>query len=65
MGIFYICYMHIELKKPITEKKIVEALSKIKKSAKKKGFDPEKYAGKVKFDVDPIKYQKQVRDEWE
>jgi hypothetical protein len=31
---------------------------------KRKGIDLSKYAGKVKFDMDPQEYQRQVRDEW-
>jgi hypothetical protein len=31
----------------------------------KKGFDPTKYAGKIKFPIDGLKYQKLVRNEWD
>lgn len=31
---------------------------------KRKGIDLSKYAGKVIFDVDPVAYQRQLRDEW-
>jgi hypothetical protein len=31
---------------------------------KRKGIDLSKYAGKVKFDIDPVEYQRQIRDEW-
>ena len=33
--------------------------------ATQKGFDAKKYEGKIKFPVDGLTYQKQVRDEWE
>lgn len=40
-------------------KRINEAISK----APKKGIL--KYAGKLKTAIDPLEYQKQMRDEWE
>lgn len=32
--------------------------------ATRKGLDAKKYEGKIKFPVDGLTYQKQVRDEW-
>ena len=41
------------------KKRIEEAISKAPKK------DIMKYAGKLKTDIDPLEYQKQMRDEWE
>ena len=41
------------------KKKVNEAISKAPKS------DIMKYAGKLQTDIDPLEYQKQMRDEWE
>jgi len=41
------------------KRKVDEVISK---SSKK---DIMKYAGKLKTDIDPLKYQSQMRDEWE
>lgn len=41
------------------KKRVDEAISK---SPKK---DIMKYAGKLKTDIDPLEYQRQMRDEWE
>jgi hypothetical protein len=32
---------------------------------KPKGFDAKKYAGKIKLNLDPVDYQRQMRDEWD
>lgn len=42
----------------------LKAIANQPKSARK-GFDPTKYAGKIKFPMDGLTYQKKVRDEWE
>ena len=41
------------------KKKVNEAISKTPKS------DIMKYASKLQTDIDPLEYQKQMRDEWE
>lgn len=49
--------------KEIPDKKHVTAeLVALKK--KRKPTDLSKYAGKVKFDIDPVEYQRQIRSEW-
>lgn len=47
---------------PIEElrKKLDKAISK-----KTKGVDTSKYSGILKSDLDPLEYQKKMRDEWE
>lgn len=45
-------------------KEMLEALQKLSNETPYKGFDALKYAGKVKCDIDPLVYQKQMRDEW-
>lgn len=41
------------------KRKMNEAISKSPKG------DIMKYAGKLQTDIDPLDYQKQIRDEWE
>jgi hypothetical protein len=59
--------MVIIIKKDAPANAVEEALKTIANQPKKaqKGFDPSKYAGKIKFPVDGLTYQKQIRDEWE
>jgi hypothetical protein len=58
--------MIVTIKKdaPASEiKKAMEAIAE--ERATRKGFDAKKYAGKIKFPVDGLTYQKQIRSEWE
>ncbi len=59
--------MVIRISKDAPANAIDEALKLIASQPKKplKGFDPSKYAGKIKFPMDGLTYQKMVRDEWE
>ncbi|OIN59747.1 hypothetical protein [Arsenicibacter rosenii] len=59
--------MVIRIKKDAPASAIDEALKTLANQPKtaRKGFDPKKYAGKIKFPADGLTYQKQVRDEWE
>ena len=41
------------------KKRVDEAISKAPKK------DIMKYAGKLQTDIDPLEYQRQMRDEWE
>jgi hypothetical protein len=41
------------------KKRVDEAISKSPKN------DIRKYAGKLKTDIDPLEYQRHIRDEWE
>ncbi len=58
--------MVIIIKKDAPANAIDEALKTIANQPKKaqKGFDPSKYAGKLKRGFDGMEYQKQVRNEW-
>jgi len=48
--------------KPISElRKKIEQL----KSLKSKGFKSSKYSGILKRKIDPLKVQKELRDEWQ
>jgi hypothetical protein len=38
---------------------------KSKANLKKNGFPAHQFAGKVKFEGDPVEIQRQLRDEWE
>lgn len=53
--------MTTQVKKIQSAKKLSHALSRIKPI---KRFDASKHLGKVKWDEDPLKYQKRLRDEW-
>jgi hypothetical protein len=54
--------MIVEIKKPITKAKLKKAEQLLKR--KSKGFDAEKYAGKIKWGADAISIQREMRDEW-
>ncbi len=45
-----------------SRKELDEALAKLSK--KPKGINLKKYFGKVKFKMDGLEYQKQIRNEW-
>jgi len=47
---------------PIAE--IVKILNRIT-TPSNRGIDSTKYAGKLKLGIDPVKYQKSLRDEWQ
>lgn len=58
--------MVVVIKKDAPLAAIKDGMKAIKEDkAVRKGFDAKKYAGKIKFPVDGLTYQKQVRDEWE
>jgi hypothetical protein len=54
--------MIIEIKMPITKQKLMKAERLLNK--KIKGFDAKKYAGKIKWNADPVDIQRTMRDEW-
>ncbi|MBC8047782.1 MAG: hypothetical protein H7Y00_13375 [Fimbriimonadaceae bacterium] len=56
--------MVVVLNKKLSKKEI-DAVIKKTVSKKKKGFDPDKYVGKVKWNEDAVSYQKEVRNEWD
>lgn len=45
------------------KKQMQEALKNASKSAKKKDISP--FFGKIKLKIDPLEYQKKMRNEWE
>ena len=53
--------MPIIIKKIRSVKTLTDALNKVKPV---KRFDANKYLGKVKWDEDPIEFQKRIRNEW-
>jgi hypothetical protein len=53
--------MAVKVKKIRTAKSLTVALNKVKSV---KRFDASKHLGKVKWDEEPLKYQKRIRDEW-
>jgi hypothetical protein len=58
--------MVVVIKKDAPPSAIQDAMKAIaEERSTRKGFDAKKYAGKIKFPVDGLTYQKQVRDEWE
>jgi len=64
--ISYICLkqvrMTIIIKKNQSKATIQQLLSKI---PRKKQFTASKYCGVLKLSVDPLKFQKEIRSEWE
>ena len=58
--------MVVIIKKDAPASAMDDALKAIANQPKpaRKGFDPKKYAGKLKRGFDGMEYQKQVRDEW-
>ena len=59
--------MVIKIQKPLTKAKLEKAEKKlIERRGKLKGFDAQKFSGKLKGVFgDPIAYQTKVRNEWE
>lgn len=55
--------MAVEIKKPITRKRIDEALKKAS-SRSKKGFQAGKHYSKVDWPEDAVALQKRLPDEW-
>ena len=47
------------------KKKVLETFLATEPSKSRSVSDISKYAGSVKFSMDPIKYQKKTRGEWE
>jgi len=56
-----IAIMNTEIKKIRTVKTLTDALRKIKPG---KCFNADKHLGKVKWNEDPLEFQKRIRDEW-
>jgi len=53
--------MIIQITNKTTKEQISKFFNKLKIG---KSLDAKKYCGALKWDVDGLKYQKQVRDEW-
>ncbi len=53
--------MVISIKKNMTKEKFNDLLQKLKR---KKKFKAERHRGKVKWDEDALKYQRNSRNEW-
>lgn len=51
------------IKKGTPKKEIIKQINKVISKRSKKGIM--QYAGKLKTDIDPLEYQKKMRDEWE
>ncbi|HOX81387.1 MAG TPA: hypothetical protein PLJ60_03510 [Chryseolinea sp.] len=56
--------MIVEIKKPITKAKLAKAHRTIQNKKKKKGFNPDQFLGKVKWEGDGVSIQRLMRDEW-
>jgi len=54
--------MTIEIKNPVTKEKVQSAIEQLNSGTEKKSL--RKHFGKLKRNLDPVEYQKQVRDEW-
>ena len=53
--------MVVVIKKGMKRKEIEKLLSKL---PKRKGLDAKKYSGILKSRIDPLEYQRQMRNEW-
>ena len=53
--------MIIEITKKTTKEQIAKFLNKLKIG---KSLDAKKYCGALKWDIDGLEYQKQMRNEW-
>jgi hypothetical protein len=56
--------MLVIIKKGTPVKEILDKINNLLTS-KKKGFNAEKYLGILKPERDPIKFQRELRNEWE
>lgn len=59
--------MLIEIKKPVTVRKLAAAERKLaaaRKKAKGKGFDAHRFCGAIKWEGDAVEIQRKMRDEW-
>jgi hypothetical protein len=54
--------MALNVKKINNPKNLTEALKRIKPT---KMFNAKKHLGKVKWEEDPVEYQKRIRNEWD
>ncbi len=54
--------MIIEIKKPVTKEKVMQALTHIAKEGKKKSL--RKHFGNLKRGLNGVDYQKKIRNEW-
>jgi hypothetical protein len=53
--------MVIRIEKEYDKKKVNTLIKQLKPS---KVFDAKKFAGKIKWEEDPVEYQKRIRNEW-
>ncbi len=53
------------IKRGSTKEQIRAELDRLAKEKKKKGIDLDKYCGSINLKEDPLKLQKQWRNEWE
>lgn len=56
--------MTYRIKKGTSLKDFNKLLQSITNKSVKKGFQAKKYCGILTTDIDPLDYQKQLRDEW-
>lgn len=56
--------MTIEIKKPITRAKLAKAGKMFQNKKGKKGFNADLFFGKINWQMDGVKFQRMVRNEW-
>ena len=56
--------MTIKISNKASKAEIEKALTKFSKEKKGKGFEPQKYFGKLVRNLDGLTYQRSVRNEW-
>jgi hypothetical protein len=53
------------IKKGTSIQEVKKLLGKAVNEARKKRLNVERFSGVLKTDIDPLEYQKQIRNEWE
>ncbi len=56
--------MIVEIKKNITQSKLDKAQKTIQRNRAKKGFNPDPFTGKIKWEMDGLSIQRMMRNEW-
>lgn len=56
--------MEVVIKRGMNRAEIEKKIKKLENSPQRKKFNPDKYLGKINWKEEPMKIQKDLRDEW-
>lgn len=56
--------MEIIIKSSMSKKEIKNQILKLQSQPSAKGFDSKKFENKIKLTIDPINFQKKLRNDW-